>query len=76
MASEWEMSLHLGETSLLILITSTVCVIYMAVFEYQIQAMVNMAAFNRGPRCHVHTCFWYPKKNIFFGMPKASDFPI
>jgi hypothetical protein len=48
----------------------------MAVFEYQIQAMVNMAAFNRGPRCHVHTCFWYPKKNIFFGMPKASDFPI
>jgi hypothetical protein len=50
----------------------TVC---MAVFEYQNQAIFNMTVFFDGePRCHIDTCFWYPNKNVVFGILKASHF--
>ena len=26
------------------------------------------------PCCHIDTCFWYPNKNVFFGILKASSF--
>ena len=28
------------------------------------------------PRCHVHTCFWYPNKKSFFGTLKSSHFSM
>ena len=27
------------------------------------------------PNCHIETCFWYPNKNVVFGILKASHLP-
>jgi hypothetical protein len=35
-----------------------------------------MTVFDRGRRCYVDTCFWYPNKNVVFGILKASHFFI
>ena len=52
----------------------TVCVIYMAIFEYQNQVIFNMTVSDGEPRCQIDTCFWCPNKNVFFGILKASHF--
>jgi hypothetical protein len=36
--------------------------------------MINMTVFDGEPRCHIDTCFWYPTKNVVFGILKASHF--
>jgi hypothetical protein len=36
-----------------------------------------MTVFDVGPpRCHIYTYFWYPYKNVIFGIPKGSPFSI
>ena len=43
-------------------------------FECQNQGSFNMAVFDRDPRCHIATCFWYSCKNVVFWLLKASVF--
>jgi hypothetical protein len=46
-----------------------------AVFEYQNQVIFNMIVFVGGPLSHIFdACFWYPNKNVVFGILKASHF--
>jgi hypothetical protein len=46
----------------------------MAVLKYQNQGIFNMTTFDGEPRCRIDTCFWYPNKNVVFGILKASHF--
>jgi hypothetical protein len=62
-----------GRNLSLTVITLTVCVIYMAVFEYQNQVMFNMTIFDGDPRCHIDTCYLYPNENVVFGILKAKS---
>jgi hypothetical protein len=33
-----------------------------------------MTVFDGEPRCHIDTCFWYPNKNVDFGILNAGHF--
>ena len=60
----------------LTVITLTVGVIYMTVFEYQNQVIFNMTVFDGESRCHIDTCFLYPNEDVGFGVLKASHISI
>jgi hypothetical protein len=60
----------------LTVITLTVGVVYNFIFEYQNFAASIRLFLTAVPRCHIDTCFWYPKTKVFFGILKASHFSI
>jgi hypothetical protein len=67
---------HHGYSSAIFSLTVTTLTVYMAVFEYQNQAIFNMTVFDGEPRGHIDTCFLYPNEDVVFGILKASHFSI